>query len=370
MYKYIYKITNKINNKVYIGQTKDISRRFREHRQCGYNQVKNKILYNAIRKYGVENFFFEVLEYTTNYNEREQYWINYYNSTNSNCGYNIDNNGIPKPHKIEVTEIEYQGIYMDLKEGRLSFQEIANKYHFVSPQSIRDINKGKIYYHKELNYPIRPDRNTLAQEKAKAIRDLLLDDEYTISDIANKFNMDESYIYQINSGTRCKIEGQDYPIRKTQSAIRKQRHCLSKEEIEFLKSDIMNTSLTFKRLSEKYNVDTKVCQHINQGTTYYDANLHYPLRETQKSIAVSQDIIDKIYYDLINSPLQQKQIAKKYNVSESTVNSVNQGRYHYKEKYTYPIRKRQQPVETMEGQSSSTPTIDTQGETGIAANNN
>ena len=68
--------------------------------------------------------------------------------------------------------------------------------------------------------------------------------------------------------------------------------------------------------------------------------------------------------------MQQKQIAKKYNVSESTVNSVNQGRYNYKKKYTYPIRKRQQPVETMEGQSSSTPTIDTQGETGIAANNN
>ena len=68
--------------------------------------------------------------------------------------------------------------------------------------------------------------------------------------------------------------------------------------------------------------------------------------------------------------MQQKQIKKKKNVSESTVNSVNQGRYHRREKYTYPIRKKQQPVETMEGQSSSTPTIDTQGETGIAANNN
>ena len=60
----IYKITNTINNKVYIGQSIDIAKRWREHKRRAFVQNKeyNKYLYNAFRKYGLENFSFEVIE--------------------------------------------------------------------------------------------------------------------------------------------------------------------------------------------------------------------------------------------------------------------------------------------------------------------
>lgn len=60
----IYKITNKINAKWYIGQSNDIERRWREHKNCGINKSKNTEypLYRAIRKYGIDNFEFEILE--------------------------------------------------------------------------------------------------------------------------------------------------------------------------------------------------------------------------------------------------------------------------------------------------------------------
>lgn len=55
----IYKITNKINGKVYIGQTTDsLSRRKSGHIQAATSGSKSK-LYSAMRKYGVENFEFE-----------------------------------------------------------------------------------------------------------------------------------------------------------------------------------------------------------------------------------------------------------------------------------------------------------------------
>lgn len=55
---YLYQITNLINNKIYIGKTNNITKRWSNHR-CGNN--KNMVIARAIKKYGKENFKFEVL---------------------------------------------------------------------------------------------------------------------------------------------------------------------------------------------------------------------------------------------------------------------------------------------------------------------
>lgn len=70
---YVYKITNNVNNKIYIGQTNDYNRRFREHKNQMSGNNPNKYLYNAFNKYGIENFSFEVIEETDSPNERENY---------------------------------------------------------------------------------------------------------------------------------------------------------------------------------------------------------------------------------------------------------------------------------------------------------
>ena len=74
----IYKITNLINKKCYIGQSVHIERRFREH--CNSNT--NSYIHRAIQKYGKENFTFEVIEECSlnQLDEREKYWILFYNS--------------------------------------------------------------------------------------------------------------------------------------------------------------------------------------------------------------------------------------------------------------------------------------------------
>ena len=61
MKKDIYKITNLINGKCYIGQTTDTKRRFSEHKAKGYGNERNKVLYYAFDKYGIENFSFEII---------------------------------------------------------------------------------------------------------------------------------------------------------------------------------------------------------------------------------------------------------------------------------------------------------------------
>lgn len=87
---YIYKITNQINNKVYIGQTSlNPKIRWNQHITDSKKEKNDhRALYSAFNKYGVENFSFEVIEETEKPNEREQYWINFYNSC-SDKGYNL-----------------------------------------------------------------------------------------------------------------------------------------------------------------------------------------------------------------------------------------------------------------------------------------
>lgn len=105
----IYKITNKINNKCYIGQTiKSAEYRWKEHQAHAFGTHKNdvnKTLYKAIRKYGLENFTFEVLqdniETYEKLDEAEIYWIDFYNSFVK--GYN-ETFGGQKYHKILPNE--------------------------------------------------------------------------------------------------------------------------------------------------------------------------------------------------------------------------------------------------------------------------
>jgi group I intron endonuclease len=87
----IYKITNILNNQIYIGLSVDIDKRWARHRS-NYIDINNKeyekTLYRAFRKYGIENFTFEVIEECSKEElaNREIYWIAYYDSFSN--GYN------------------------------------------------------------------------------------------------------------------------------------------------------------------------------------------------------------------------------------------------------------------------------------------
>ena len=85
----IYKITNNINGKIYIGQSRHIKSRWSDHKHCH----KDTPLYNDMWEYGIENFSFDVLEECEieELNEKEKYWVSFYDSHNN--GYNLTPGG-------------------------------------------------------------------------------------------------------------------------------------------------------------------------------------------------------------------------------------------------------------------------------------
>lgn len=155
----IYKITNLINGKIYIGQSVNIHRRWRSERTQSFNP--KSVEYNcararAFRKYGIKNFKFEIIEECVpqNLNEREIYWANYYNSYTP-FGYNgaLCGNGHGHPTSLENIDIARQ-IINDLRFTKMTGIEIGNKYK-ISDQTISDINVGRAWHFVDETYPIR-----------------------------------------------------------------------------------------------------------------------------------------------------------------------------------------------------------------------
>ena len=127
---FIYKITNDINGKVYIGKTSSsIDSRFQEHcKESHGRRWEHRPLYSAMRKYGTQHFYVEQVEECDESvaSEREVYWIDFYNSYHN--GYNATLGGEGKPF------YDYDEIYRLYKDG-LSLGEIKKKIGCDSSQS-------------------------------------------------------------------------------------------------------------------------------------------------------------------------------------------------------------------------------------------
>lgn len=156
----IYKITNKCNGKCYIGQAIDIKSRWRKHR-CAYHNPNshayNYPLYKAIRKYGLKNFSFEVLEECSKaeLNEREMFYIAKYQA-NTRQGYNQNDGGNVNSYNFKLSTVEVLQIINRLRTTLDNTKTIAKDFG-VGYTTIRGINVGEIYRQENIQYPIRQD---------------------------------------------------------------------------------------------------------------------------------------------------------------------------------------------------------------------
>lgn len=91
--RYIYAIQNQLNLKIYVGQTKDVKERWRKHR--GKFARNHGHLYDAMTKYGRENFTFTVIEEVedADADSAESFWIMFFRSWDPEIGYNKTTGG-------------------------------------------------------------------------------------------------------------------------------------------------------------------------------------------------------------------------------------------------------------------------------------
>lgn len=150
----IYKITNP-EGKIYIGQSIDIDRRFREYKRIQKRSAGRKII-NSLKKYGVNKHIFEVVEECSidQLHKREYYWKQYYSSVENglNCDY-FDNSGGPRSEETKRrisegvkgkkrSEITKQKLRKPKTEQHK--QNISKSKQNISEETKRKISESKL----------------------------------------------------------------------------------------------------------------------------------------------------------------------------------------------------------------------------------
>ena len=188
---FIYKITNKINGKSYIGQTiQSVKERFYQHCATKCSQaILNMVIHKAITKYGKSNFTIEVIEEveSANLNDRERYWIRYYDSYNN--GYNSTEGG---QDGIKLFKnLDTESIVREYKSGK-SLREIGRLFN-VDKQTIKDLLVRN-------NINLRTTRTYKFSQKDR--EDILKDLSLGLSrkEIISKWHISKSYLSQLING--------------------------------------------------------------------------------------------------------------------------------------------------------------------------
>ena len=229
IYAYIKKDIDKV---VYVGQTTNLKERNKQHiKYDPFNQNNKEFNYplsRGIRKYGEEAYELIILEEglkKEQLNEREKYWIKFYDTYFN--GYNQTIGG-SNPTKPIFTEEKIDIVIEMLKDESYSYKDIINKTG-ISMTHIYNINTGKRRKRENLKYPIR-ESNTkgtrnikFSQEECVKIHEEILKNNKTFKDIAKIFNCSDSTIRDINYGkTKAyKLDNYSYPLRKNVKNISK-----------------------------------------------------------------------------------------------------------------------------------------------------
>ena len=218
MKKAIYKIENKINHKLYIGQSINPEMRFKNHCFLSSAKKDNSLIDKAIQKYGKENFSLEVLGWFEDYNDKEKYYIEYYRSLVP-YGYNILKGGEEPPHycgenhpmsKISQQTVEL--IRKDLKNWDIPRKQIIKKYK-VTHSIVRHINDGTSWKDENESYPLRPIEKELNDIRVKKIIEMLILTDIPLNQIGAKVGWGKSSAKEINAGRNHFNEKLIYPLR-------------------------------------------------------------------------------------------------------------------------------------------------------------
>lgn len=156
----IYKITNDVNGKIYIGQAVNIASRWGEHIYRPFNEndeTYDSHLYRAIRKYGIDAFSFSIVEQCKKekLDEREVFWISFYQSNNKKFGYNLTAGGNGAKARgifLDVdtaNEIKHLLMFTDIRQV-----DIADKFN-IKQAVVSYINHGTLWCDETLSYPLR-----------------------------------------------------------------------------------------------------------------------------------------------------------------------------------------------------------------------
>lgn len=263
----IYIIKNLITNKYYVGQTRLFNPigRWKDHFNDCFKKNTNNYLYNSIKKYGIINFCFQIIEDNIPIellDEKERYYIEFFDSYNN--GYNETIGGQDGEWHSKLTEEQVKEIIKLIKENEMDFGEIANIYN-VDRSTISAINTGKHWNFSEIQYPIinKNKRKNFSEEEIQEIYELLKQG-FSARYIGELYNVSNVNIININKGYIYKHDNIEYPIYRAVNSVPN----LEVKQIKQVIKLLLTTNDSCSMISRKLNIGRKTISNINNGIGY------------------------------------------------------------------------------------------------------
>ena len=288
---YIYKITNKVNGKSYIGQTRyTVEFRWRQH----IHKKDNVYFHNAIRKYGIDNFIVETLEECDykDLNSREIFYIAKYNTFKE--GYNLTIGG--DGNRTLLLDDKYDEIKSLYLSG-FSSNKIATLYNVDKASLVKIV--------KQLDVKLRSNKlNINNQEFQELVRDYKTG--FSLRELAKRYDCSSSAIrdYMARRGVDIKVKYNILNDEKSQ---------------ENMINDYLDGDLKVAEIISKYHCSYHVFTKVLSlhGVDKKGKGTHFKLKESQCLEAIK----------MFNDGKSVQKIAQHFEVDKCTIYSLFK-RYH------------------------------------------
>lgn len=355
----IYKISNIINNNLYIGKTKaNTDRRWGDHIRLALedsndeNAHEKYSIHEAISMYGLDNFKFEIIRYYTDENAAyrgEKFYIKKYDSFHN--GYNETEGGRAPGNNKKITDKEAKNIIKDYLKLDLSAKELMIKYNLAKP-CILDILHRRSYLNVKItelmryNLWLKLHRNHYADDKFRKncnflklneedIRGIFKDfstNNFTLTNLSEKYDTTISNIkWILDRETRKEVKIHKLTLGKVNSIL-KERQSKIKKTDKLKREEIKENIFTdFERgfskqeIANKYNISlNRLIKILNSScwhTIPLKQSLHYLIQPKIIQL-LDQDAINIINKYCNGSSI--KEIAKEYNKNINLINYILQ----------------------------------------------
>jgi group I intron endonuclease len=324
----VYRISNTINHKVYIGSTKNLYHRIKHH----INSLKNNKHYNihlqrAFNKYNGE-FEIDVIEYVYDQKkliEREQFWINEYKSFDRNHGYNIlpnaINSGSPLP---DETKNKISAANKGKKHSNETKLKISNrlkgrkvKHSKETIEKIKNALKG----HKPTHFGGSHPNSKLTESIVIEIYEEVKNGK-SIKSLSELFNIHESVIYKIIKGevwTHLNLK----PIKRIPDG-----QILTEQDVYDIKIKLSQGS-KIQELAKLYSVDRSTIEAIKNKKIWKhvlpNLVIDYEKQTPFKRKKLNINDVGKIK-TLLFEGKSTKEISIQFNVSQRTIQEIKSGK--------------------------------------------
>jgi group I intron endonuclease len=329
---YIYLIQNLKNLKIYVGQTDDLKKRYKDHKYYAKNKV-NRPLYNAINNYGIENFSYLSIEEFDNIsdaNDAEKFWIEYFQSASRMYGYNLQLGGKGLIHKTKeyFSEEKIKFLRNEFSKLNISLNRFAILQK-ISYTSAKNIIMNLTYVDEYYQPPSYSKNHQFTKTEIDELRSNFDQKKLNIRKLSIQLNKKYDTIYNIILN-KTYIDPNYIPPKLIKNAGSK----FSDEEAEDIRDNFISRNSSIECYATTHNISISSLNDIINNKSHFNPNYQIPVPVNEERFSLEE--IKNLRNEFSKLTISIFKFAKMKNIDKDRLANLIMNRTYFDDTYTVP----------------------------------